>query len=68
MDIVGFSPDVTRSLYLYRLLYSTYEKGSTQQVETTLSTYPKQVTKQTPQNKIKHLKLTLILYTLSTLR
>lgn len=40
MDIVGFSPDVRRSLYLYPLLYSTYEKGSTQQVEVTLPTYP----------------------------
>jgi hypothetical protein len=58
MDIVSFSPDVRRSLYLFSLLYSTYEKGSTQ-VEITLSTYPKQVTKKTPLNKIKQLKLTL---------
>jgi hypothetical protein len=68
VDIVDFSPDERRSLYLYTLFYSTYEKGSTQQVEITFSTYPKGVTKKTPQNKITQLKLTLLLRTLSTLR
>lgn len=61
MDIVGFSPDVRRSLYLYPLLYSTYEKGNTQQIEITLSTYAKHVTEKTPQNNMKQLKLTIIL-------
>jgi hypothetical protein len=45
VDIVESSPDERRSLYLYPLLYSTYEKGSIQQAEITLSTYPKDVTK-----------------------